>query len=345
MIEQINYENAKIALLEFFKNEFPGFPIKLQNQFLNFFYEINKYEEEGVKLKPNILFTNNIEAIVKAISTSVKINMFNDVNETMFNYRMKNLIPFCKHDWIVYINIKDNEINYGVCKACNSIKEQSLELLMLKNQILQDKLDKVFAIHVQPLGSYSTSIKSLKNNELNINYSLTQNQINWQEEINEFVDASFSKLRTTPKKLSEIKTMYANVFNKVFKNIHGAICVVVDKDYVDNGFFSDGIWLKEPISFSKLFMSGKSFSENKLEGICSLFIDMLDYDGITVVDNLGRIRAYNVFVENNISRTQNIIGGARKRAAYTIINSRRKRIVGVYFQSHDGEMFYEKVKN
>ena len=138
--------------------------------------------------------------------------------------------------------------------------------------------------------------------------------------------------------------MYENVFESVFKNVHGALCVVVDKDYVDNGFFSDGIWLKEPISFSKLFMQSSSYSEPKLLAFCDLFMGMLNYDGITVVDNTGTIRAYNVFVETNINRLQNINGGARKRAAYTVINSRRRKIIGIYFQSHDGEVFYKDVK-
>jgi phosphoribosylformylglycinamidine synthase len=38
-----------------------------------------------------------------------------------------------------------------------------------------------------------------------------------------------------------------------------------------------------------------------------------------------------------------VVGGARKRAAYTIVNSKVKKIVGVYFQSQDGETFYEEV--
>ena len=71
---------------------------------------------------------------------------------------------------------------------------------------------------------------------------------------------------------------------------------------------------------------------------------MLNFDGITVVDTTGRVLAYNVFVQSNINRTKNVIGGARKRAAYTIINSRRKHIAGVYFQSHEGEIFYKSLK-
>jgi len=71
---------------------------------------------------------------------------------------------------------------------------------------------------------------------------------------------------------------------------------------------------------------------------------MLNKDGITVIDNTGQILAYNVFVEINTKLAGNIIGGARKRAAYTVINSRKPNIVGVYFQSFDGEMFFAPSK-
>ena len=89
-------------------------------------------------------------------------------------------------------------------------------------------------------------------------------------------------------------------------------------------------------------MQTNSYSEAKLQNIAELFIAMLNYDGITIVDNAGRIRAYNVFINNN-NKLTNIVGGARKRAAYTVINSKVKKIIGVYFQSQDGEIFYEEV--
>ena len=131
---------------------------------------------------------------------------------------------------------------------------------------------------------------------------------------------------------------------KAINDIHGAICVVIDKDYKDKGYFSDGIWLEEPIEFSKAFLQTKSYSEARLNNIAELFISMLNYDGITIVDNIGRIRAYNVFIKADKYSKKNIVGGARKRAAYGIINSNIKKIVGVFFHSQDGEVFYEEVK-
>lgn len=345
MQDTVTFSTAKIAVSEFIEREFEEFPKKLHVQFLNFFSALSTYEEEGTKLRPNIIFTNNIEYIAKAIPNCYKIPMFTDnVNEVKFNFHIKKLAPFCKHGWLIFVNIKEDEIVYGICKVLNSIKEQSLSKLMFNTPAIKDRTDKVSIILVEPISNYSTNLVSLKGEKLSINNTLDDAIVtDWEREIKDFVDASFSKLRTTEKKLKEIKTMYENVFDSVFKHVHGALCVIVDKDYEDNGFFSDGVWLKDPISFSKLFLRSKTYNESKLTSFCELFMDMLDYDGITIVDNTGRIRAYNVFVESN-TRNVNVIGGARKRAAYTVINSRRKRIIGVYFQSHDGEMFYKAVK-
>ena len=109
--------------------------------------------------------------------------------------------------------------------------------------------------------------------------------------------------------------------------------------------FEDGIWLKEPISFSKLFTQSKSYNEEKLQAYADLFMNMLNFDGITVIDNQGRLRAYNVFVEPNSKKVGYIVGGARKRAAYYILSTKKKDIVGVYFQSHEGEVFFQELRH
>ena len=189
------------------------------------------------------------------------------------------------------------------------------------------------------------SLHSISGNNLVINMSLDKTKSNiFNTEIREFVDAVFSKLRTTPKKLTDMKNMYLNIFTNVLNYVHGSICVIIDKDYKDTGIFEDGLWLKDPISFSKLFNHTKSYNESKLQAFADLFMNMLNFDGITIVDNQGRIRAYNVFVETNSKRVGYVVGGARKRAAYQILSSKKKGIIGVYFQSHEGEVFFQELR-
>lgn len=344
METRIIFDEARSNIVDFFNEEFNNFDNLLLLNFLNRINDFLNYNEEGIIYKPKLIFTNNIDAILKSVEKPFMLPIYEDDNATNFNQRLKPIIALATNDWCIYIEQKDGKIRYGLCRALNSIKEKQILSYIENDEQLKAKNDKLDCI-IAKFVNYSTlELYSISDNKLTINMSFnSDSEINNEKNINSFVDDTFSKLRTTKQKLSAIKTMYSNIFHKVVSEVNGSICVVVDKDYEDNGFFEDGIWLKEPISFNKLFTNAKSYSEEKLQAFVQLFIAMLRFDGITIVDNFGRIRAYNVFVETDNKKSKGIVGGARKRAAYTIINSRRKHIVGVYFQSHEGEIFYKSL--
>ena len=344
MEELTIFEQGRTNLINFINAEYPEFDQKLLSHFLNSFNELLDYREEGTHTKPKIIFTNNIDAIIKPIPKAYKLQVFEDDDAIMFNSRLKPLIAIAKKEWCIYIENKENKFIYGICKTFNSLKEKTLLTEIKESEYLRDRSDKIYCIIAESVSDFEMSLFSTRGDTMRINTSLHSSQSSDKAEtIKEFTEACFSKLRTTKKKLDEVHIMFYNIFTKVIEDLNGAMCVIVDKDYKDNGFLEDGIWLENPISFSKVFTQSKSYSEEKLQAFANLFINMLNFDGITVVDTTGRVLAYNVFVQNNINRTKNVVGGARKRAAYTVINSRRKHIVGVYFQSHEGEIFYKSL--
>ncbi len=345
MEEMVFFDQAKDSVTKFFETEFENFPPLMMSHFLNKFNDILNYSEEGVKIKPKIIFTDNIEAIMRSIPKTHAISLFEDKEATMFNLRLKSILAIAKRDWCLFIDIKEDKITYGMIMSFSSIKDKNFLQLIESNTTLKDRPVKIHAIVVRPLNFFSMYFHSISGNDLTVNLSLDKSKNNtFNTEIREFVDATFSKLRTTQRKLQDVKNMYINIFTNVMNDINGAICVIVDKDYEDNGLFEDGIWLKEPISFSKLFSQSKSYSEEKLQAFAQLFINMLNFDGITIVDNQGRIRAYNVFVEPSGKKVGYVVGGARKRAAYYILSTKKKGIVGVYFQSHEGEVFFQGLR-
>ncbi len=344
MADNLFFTEAKEAVLRFIAKEYPTMPEDLISVLINNFYKFCSYEEESQKIKPRIIFTNNIELVNRTIPNCFKLQLFSDSDEKMFNSRLKSLLLFCLNDWATYIECKDGKINYGICKVFNSIKEKSLHQLVFESENLMTN-EKFNLIYLDTLSAYAINLHGVKGSDIIVNFSINDsNFLNRSNVIKRFVNASFSKLKTTKNKLTEIKILYENILKKAINDIHGAICVVIDKDYKDKGYFNDGIWLEEPIEFSKTFLQTKSYSESKLNNIAELFISMLNYDGITIVDNAGRIRAYNVFIKADKYSKKNIVGGARKRAAYGIINSGIRKIVGVFFHSQDGEVFYEEVK-
>ena len=337
----IFFDSAKDNVTSFFEKEFENFPPLLMSHFLNKFNDLLNYSEEESNIKPRIVFTDNIDAIVKAIPKAHAITLFEDSEPTMFNSRLKSILAIAKRDWCLFIDIKENKISYGMVMSFSSIKDSNFFTLLEENTTLKERSSKIHCVTAHPLTFYSMKLHSITGSDLVVNFSLDKSKCNFfSTEIREFVDATFSKLRTTQRKLQDMKNMYINIFTNVMNDVKGTICVIVDKDYQDNGMFEDGIWLKEPISFSKLFTQSKSYSEEKLQAYAELFINMLNFDGITIIDNQGRIRAYNVFVEANSKKVGYIVGGARKRAAYYILSSKRKDIIGVYFQSHEGEVIF-----
>jgi len=341
------YVDAKSSIVDFLTTDFDGFPIKLQNRFLNFFPLITNYQEEGIRYHPQLLFTNNIDGLMKQLPSPYFVEMFNDINEHMFDSRIRALIPFCASDWIIYIAMDDGRVRYGLVRNVGSIKDKSLEDILFNNpEMVEGVGRRIHAVLCYAHTRWTVTMKSLKGNTLNTNFALDiMGHSDMDNEVTALVNATYAKLKTSPKKLAELKNMLHHMFKHVLREVHGTICVVVDHDtFVRDDFLADGIWLETPISMAKLFLQTNNYNEHRLTVTAEVFLSMLNKDGITVIDNMGNILAFNVFVEANLKETGNIIGGARKRAAYTVINSRRKDIVGVYFQSYDGEIFFALTK-
>lgn len=343
MEKRVFFENARENVLEFFTQEFSSLSIEKIDTLVGLFYKLANYEEEGQKIKPIILFTNNINSAIRSVPNVKKIVFYEDNNMLNFKQRLKALMCFCKYDWSIYVNFDENKIEYGIVNSLTSIKEKTLVQYLTQESVLENLGKKLNLVILNIIGSGVCKLIGAKGNICSVHFNLSsESEYHWDKEAEEFVNACVSKIKTTHAKLNDIKTLITNIFHRVLRDLHGAICVVVDKDYQDtNGFLSDGTWLKEPIEFGKLILRSKTFDENILRGFSDVLTTMLNYDGITVLDNAGRIRAYNVFIESN-AKGAVLLGGARRRAAYTILQNKSPKIIGVYFQSQEGDNFYKE---
>ena len=344
MEKKIFFEDARKNVLEMFSVEFPTLSIQNIDLFLGMFYRLANYEEESQKIKPTILITNNINNILKNVPKAKKIVFYEDVDTINFRARIKALMCFCKRGWNIYVNFGESIIEYGIVKALSSLKEKTLVQCLHEQATLDTISKKTSLVIIDVFGGGVCRLIGAKGSKCSVCFNLnSENEYNWETEIEEFVEACVSKVKTTKRKLQDIKILLRNIFYTVLQGIHGTICMVVDKEFKDKaGFFQDGTWLKEPIELLKLFVRSSTFDENILRSYADVLRTMLDFDGITIIDNAGRIRAYNVFIESTQDANTKVVGGARRRAAYSILHNRNKKIVGVYFQSQDGDNFYKE---
>lgn len=344
MEKKIFFEDARRNVLELFSLEIPSLTINQVDLFVGMFYQLINYEEESQKIKPTIFVTTNINYIVKQVPKTKKIIFYEDTDESNFRARIKALMCFCKRNWNIYINFGEDVIEYGIIRTLTSLKEKTLLKILKSKEMLETISKKSNLVVINVLGGGVCKLFGAKGSACSICFNLNSAyEYNWDNEVENFVEACVSKIKTTKRKLQDIKNLLNNIFHNVFKGLHGTICMVVDKEFKDNsGAFQDGTWLKEPIEFVKLFIRSTTFDENVLRSYADVLTTMLDFDGITIIDNAGRIRAYNVFIESSQDKQNRIVGGARRRAAYSILHNKNKRIMGVYFQSQDGDNFYKE---
>ena len=343
MDKKVFFEDARKSILDMFSREFPTLNISQIESLIGMFYHLANYEEESRKIRPTIILTSNINAVLKSVPNSKKIVFYEDSDYSDFKAHIKSLMCFCLRNWNIYINFTDNVIEYGIVTAFTSIKEKTLLQTLTSKSTLDIVSKKSYIVVLNVLGGGVCKLTGGSGDTVSVCFNLNSKaEYNWDVQIENFADACVSKIKTTKRKLLDIKNLLINIFNRVFMDLHGTICMVVDKDFVDKtGFLSDGTWLKDPIEFGKLFVRSNNFDESTLRYYADLITTMLDFDGITILDNAGRIRAYNVFIESNVS-VNKIVGGARRRAAYSILQNKNKKIIGVYFQSQDGDNFYKE---
>ena len=203
-MENIFYLNAKKSLEKFLQKEFDSCPAELMERFLNYFTNLINTEEEGQKLHPMLMFTNDIDSITNAIPSAYSICLFSDTSATYFDARMKALMPFTDEEWWIYICAQgNNKYTYGIIKATNSIKDPTFKELLFSSKEIKSKKDSLDIVLVEPFSNFVVNLASVSGKELNVYFSFDENlnKSNISTEIAKFTEATFAKLKTTPKNL------------------------------------------------------------------------------------------------------------------------------------------------
>ncbi|WP_290761968.1 hypothetical protein [Fibrobacter sp. UBA4297] len=148
------------------------------------------------------------------------------------------------------------------------------------------------------------------------------------------------------------KGFWAGLFSQIKREVHGTICLFVDPSWdgnEDENFDSGKIVFddyKEMQIKPDSMLDSQSYRDLYEQNfIRKMFISMLNYDGITVIDTNGCVRAFHCFV--SIHRGKFTSGGARHRAYRALANLFKDNELykALYFQSQEGNIrFYHKFR-
>ncbi len=353
--ERITFSASNKAIHTFFQNQKVVLPALVYNELLSFLSKACTYEEEEHRVRPSLIIGNNLlDDQVTRITQATVIPLVKELSEeTHLMKRLKSMLPFCNNGWRVFLSLDDGMLTYGIMRNFNGPSGLSIDDILI-NMSSSDK---------ESLGINFVLIDIASNFEIVLKGNADVCTIDFRlfddgASTNAQMDFCKDLLSAYDCDISRVSTAYRKTVSLFPQKLHGSICVIIEHDYaLPDNVLKDGIFLNKPIDIYPILaedlndrqtnhtISDTISSHEKYHAYTGLLLEMLNIDGITVVDNKGRIRAYNVFVSPDAAGAENLSGGARKRAAIFLRKQRNSKYIGVYFQSQDGMSTYERMES
>ena len=318
--------------------------------------EMCNYSEEDHRIRPQIILGVNLQTYFETITPKNYLVMYEDElsGENLPRF-FKSLALFCDNGWYIVVNVNRDKLEYGIFRRYINIDGERFE------DFFKNSFDKGTDGHMIILKAVNNSdIAVIRCNEPD--FLISQRFIETNEAKQGYEENYLNLAADVVEKCNlKDKDYIKRCFLKMIRNfplkIHGTIMLVVDDSFelpdaesteISEHFPLSGIHISPSIDFSDLFLQYKNVGRySEAENVYSLtgvLYEMLNTDGITIISNKARVLYYNVFYEGEVPK--NIKGGARKRTATGILkNQELSGIIGVYFQSQDGDIFYERRVN
>lgn len=315
----------------------------LNEGILNLIDATSAYREEGQDLYPEVFITDNINAVLQTLPFCKKVEISHKPASTQeFSQALKLCAPLSKNGWVIYINVEEENINYGLVSS--EISELSPSF---RKQSVGELSESGYAIaYLQNVGNKSVFLRGLQTSAL-ISLSLNDNINNIGKDLQ-----SISNMIT-----SDIDENYRSICSSYFEKIigdalisgHGSLIAVVKDEVLSiekmREKHSDGLFLPQPIDIFDFVMQSEeqktreASTSNTLHS--SLVKSMLHHDGVTIFSTKGRVLGYHLFVKPDGKENAKIVGGARSRAFEILKLS--NVFVGCFYKSQDGsEKFWSE---
>ncbi|NOS57414.1 MAG: hypothetical protein HOP37_14320 [Cyclobacteriaceae bacterium] len=283
---------------------------------------ISDYQEEGRVLFPEVLITNDLGLLKTIPDFKVKIGEQGIAIES-YKKIIKYCAPLCTSEWIIYIEVKDGRLKYGL--TCAELTETTPSLY--KQSVGEMKLDITGCnvAYIHNIGKKTVRVIGLRNS---ITVSLSLNDIT-EISINEIGTLASHICEDVQLKKEVARNFIEKILSDGFKEGHGNLIGVVSNsaESITNlrSHFPEGIYLPEPIDLLALLLAFEveKSAENSvaLRQHATIVKSMCNNDGIAIFTTDGKLMAYHIiinkdFIPDEVKKT--ISGGARTQAFFNM---------------------------
>lgn len=321
-----------------------NFSESLRGSLLNIMSEMCNYSEEEHKIRPQVILGVNLQSYFESITPKSYFVMYEDnmSGEKLPRY-FKSLALFCDNGWYIVVNAQGDKVEYGIFRRYTNIDGERFE------DYFRDSFDMITDGHMiilKAVNNFDISLLRCGEPEFVISQKfieLNENTQNYEAVFSDLADDIVEKCDDDYKEY--MKRCFLKMLRNLPLKIHGTVFLVVDESFSLPTEGLEGIRINPSIDFYEIFQQyisvGNYFEAENVYSLTGALYEMLNTDGITIITNKAKVLYYNVFYEGKIPKA--IKGGARKRTAMGILaNEELIGIIGVYFQSQDGDIFYKR---
>lgn len=312
----------------------------LQQGVLQIINLISDYYEEGKPLFPEIIITNDLQFLDPIIPKILPIKR-HPLTVDEFGLAVKLCAPLSVNGWVIYIEVKDEYINYGMASA--DVDETSPSMYSQTVGDLKNPQNSFAAAYLRNAGQKVVELAGIKS-RLIVSLNLDEPT---DYSLNEVHQLSVSIIDKCDEKFAiNLKTYIEKLIDGTLKIGHGNLIGVIDdteeniakvkESLKGNG----GIYLKDPIDFQALLVqtdeNKDSQSSVNLRSYAVLLQSMINHDGITILTNKARVIGYHMLIDAYVNETDKITGGARSKAFLSMKNC--ELFSFCFYKSQDGNL-------
>ena len=298
---------------------------------------ISDYHEEGIPLFPEVIITNNMD-FFKTIPNKELVISEGELSIEEFRNAIKLCAPLAIDNWVIFIEITENRIKYGLVSA--EMTETSLSMYNQTVGELKVVYEKTTIAYIRNIGQKTVELAGL-NNVLTVSLTLDTPTNKTNSEVKEIVIKIASN--TEERYRSLIETFLEKTILTALRIGHGNLIGIIDdnEESLNNlKAENNGTYLPVPIDFMQLIIEAEEDKSNEssinLKSYSSILKSMLNHDGITIFTNKARLIGYHLLISNHEKEGQISNGGARSKAYLSMQNC--NLFLSCFYKSQDGNM-------
>lgn len=303
---------------------------------------LSDYYEEGTHLYPSIVLFDDPQYL--KILPNIHYTFYQGAIEVkQFKQCLKMCAPLAVNGWNIFMQVRDTSMSWGVITT--ELKETSLSLT---SQILREKEEICKVALITNVGMKTVALASSgRECECIVHLSLMNDHVVTSKDIDDFCTCALQNCKVDTE---EFKGYFSKIIGTALQTGHGNLFGIIEdrNDMQIPNLLKDGVNLiDEPLDFASVCSqlnsdvnTGNTVELNSmLKMMSALAISMMNHDGITVFTDTGKIVGYHFIVDNNISPKDMIVGGARTKAFYAMVESGLFK--GVFIRKQEGETIFK----